>query len=405
MTLSMHGARMIDGTGADPIEDPVITIDGERISSIGKGARADETLDLEGLTLLPGLIDAHTHFGLVDMSDGGQSEAPAVIAAKIFRVVERALDQGFTTCRDAGGIDGGVARAVEEGLIRGPRILPCGPMHRQTGGHGELRAPFDHRPALAIPGLVRPSRTVDGPDEMRQAVREAFRFGATQIKVCVSGGVVSMTDSIWDAQLTVHELRAAVEEAEARGTYVMAHAHNVRGIRNGLEAGVHCFEHASFLDEETAELIAEAGAVIVPTFVVLQVMIDRWREWGVPEHSLSRARLVFEGMQKAVRIAADAGITIGSGSDLLGTEQTERGREIALKAEILGAMGAIVSATKNNAQILGISEDVGTLTEGMRADIIAVDGDPLEEPDLFEDESRIRVVVKNGRMVKDIRNL
>jgi len=337
------------------------------------------------------------------MSEEGKTEAAAIVAAKIFAVCARTLDQGFTTVRDAGGIDGGVARAVRDGLIRGPRIFPAGPLHCQTGGHGDGRAPFDHRATPTLPGLMQSPRPVDGPDDMRRAVREAFRSGATQIKVCVSGGVVSHTDSMEDAQLTVAELRAAVEEAAARDSYVMAHAHTVRGIRNGLEAGVHCFEHASFLDEETAHLIAQAGAVIVPTLAVLHFFTEQWESWGVAEHTVERARRAYESMQKAVRIAADAGIAIGSGSDLLGDIQGGRGIEIALKAKILDPMTALVSATRTNAEIMGISDECGTIADGLRADLVAVDGDPLEEPGLFEDESRIVVVIQGGRIVKDLR--
>src|SRR5262249_16300847 len=152
--------------------------------------------------------------------------------------------------RDTGGIDGGVATAVEMGLVRGPRILPSGPLICQTGGHGDDRNPFGLHPHdhAGVPGLGQVSLPCDGPDEVRLAARTVLRGGASQVKVCVSGGVVSLTDRIEDAQFTVEELMAAVQEADARETYVTAHAHNVRGIRNGLDAGVSCFEHGTFLD-------------------------------------------------------------------------------------------------------------------------------------------------------------
>ena len=258
MGLLLDGCTVIDGIDPEP-RAAAVAIDGERIESVGaapSGSRAAEVIDVAGLTVMPGLIDAHSHFGLVTMTE--YDMAPALVAARIFRNCELALHAGFTTVRDTGGIDGGVATAVRLGLIDGPRILPSGPVLSQTGGHGDhspvfaFDDPLHHHPSHGLPGLAPIALTCDGPDEVRLAARKAFKYGATQIKVCVSGGVTSLTDRIEDAQFSVEELKAAVEEADARDTYVTAHAHNVRGIRNGLEAGIECFEHGSFLDEATA---------------------------------------------------------------------------------------------------------------------------------------------------------
>src|SRR3954469_3755279 len=167
----------------------------------------------------------------------------------------------------------------------------------------------------------------DGPDEVRIAARNAFRRGATQIKVCTSGGVVSLTDSLEDTQFTVEELRAAVEEAQARGTYVTAHAHNVRSILNGLEAGLECFEHGTFLDEATAARMAAAGAALVPTMTVLNQMLSKWQEWQIPESVLPRLHGVGDAMAESVKLAAAARVLIGSGTDILGPGQDGRGEE------------------------------------------------------------------------------
>lgn len=402
MTLVLRGARLVDGTGADPRPDTTVVVEGERIFRVG-GSSAERAEDLSGLTLLPGLIDAHTHLGLVDLSAEGIRAPAAVIAAKIFRICDTTLDHGFTTVRDVGGVDGGLARAVELGLVRGPRIFPSGPIICQTGGHGDMRSPFDHHHAPKHPGLAHLAEIVDGPEGVRLAAREAFRHGATQIKVCVSGGVVSLSDDLEDTQLTVPELRSAVEEAAARQTYVTAHAHNVRGMRNGLTAGVKCFEHATFLDQETAQLIARAGAVIVPTLAVCHLMHSEWEEWGIPEESLERVQGVEDSMGHAIKLALDAGIKVGSGSDLLGPKQDRRGLEILLKARIMGPMGALVSATRTNAEIMGIADETGTVTEGKVADLVAFDGDPIADPEMFDDPSRVVLVVQRGRIVKDTR--
>jgi len=218
---------VLDGTGADPTHASVL-IDGEHIRAVGDvpPPRDADVVDLDGLTLLPGLIDAHTHLGLVSVIDPGPVPV-AVAAAQIFQNVELALLSGHTTVREVGGLDGGVAQAIDAGLIPGPRLLPSGPALCQTGGHGDLGPPFlphDHR-HVGTPGLSQMSVVCDGPDEVRVAARTAFRRGATQLKVCISGGVVSFTDRLEDTQFTVEELRAAVDEARARDTYVTAHAH------------------------------------------------------------------------------------------------------------------------------------------------------------------------------------
>jgi imidazolonepropionase-like amidohydrolase len=409
MTLVLRGGTLIDGTGADPVDDAVVVAEEELLARVGRRASfpadAAEVLDCQGLTLLPGLIDAHSHLGLIAIEAPERIPA-AVAAAHIFRNCELALDAGFTTVRDVAGIDGGVARAVAEGLVRGPRILPSGPILSQTGGHGDHAPSFldaHHYAYQGIAGLSQTNVTCDGPDQVRLAARRAFRHGATQIKVCVSGGVVSFTDRVEDAQLTVAELRAAVEEAEARGSYVTAHAHNVRGILNGLEAGVSCFEHGTFLDEATAQRMAEAGADLVPTFAVLRLLTRRWREWGVPEEMLPRLAGVEDAMAASMKLAVAAGVRVGSGSDILGPRQEHRGLELVIKSELLSPMAAVTSATSTNAAILRQERRVGQLAEGLLADAIAVDGDPLTEPSLFDDPDRIVLVVKGGQVVKDHR--
>lgn len=405
MALVIRGGAIVDGTGADPEAGDVVA-DANLLTSVGPAAKpgsADTVIEADGCTVLPGLIDAHTHFGLVNLG-AGDPPPLAVTAARIFRNCDIAINEGFTTARDCGGVDGGLARAIELGMIAGPRLFPSGPILCQTGGHGDFTPPFsNHSHVDAAPGLVQSSLVCDGPEEVRVGARTAFRRGATQIKVCVSGGVVSLTDRIEDTQFTVEELKAAVEEADARETYVTAHAHNVRGIRNGLEAGVRCFEHGTYLDAETATAIAEAGARLVPTLAVAHLMADEWEAWGLPKHVAARIEGIEEAMTGAVKLAYDAGVVMGSGSDLIGPEQRRRGLEIVLKARIIGAMEAIVSATQTNARILGADDRLGTLEPGKLADLIVVNGDPLAEPELFDDADRIVLVVKNGEVVKDSR--
>jgi len=404
MSLLVTGGTLIDGTGADP-RAADITIESGRIGEVGAvQAKADQVVDVTGLTVLPGLIDLHTHMGLVAMGDE-ESMPPAVTAAHLFRNAELCLLSGHTTAREVAGADGGLRQAIDAGLIPGPRLFPSGPILCQSGGHGDMAPPFfahhhTHRPG--VPGLSQAALVCDGPDEVRIAARTAFRRGATQIKVCTSGGVVSLTDSLEDTQFTVEELRAAVLEAQARGTYVTAHAHNARAIINGLDAGLECFEHGTFLDEATAARMAAAGAALVPTFTVLRQMTEKWQDWFVPESVLPRLEGASEAMAASVKLAAAAGVLIGSGTDILGSGQDGRGEELAIKASILGPMAAIVSATSDSAKILR-RPDLGVLRPGAVGDLIAVDFDPLTEPQLWDNPNRVVIVIKEGQVVKDQR--
>ena len=324
----------------------------------------------------------------------------AVLAAQIFGNASRMIDAGFTTARDVGGADGGLAQAIDLGLIRGPRLLPSGPVLCQTGGHGDFGPPF-HPHMHGIPGLADGTIVCDGPEEVRRAARTALRRGATQLKVCVSGGVLSHSDSLEDSQFTVEELRAAVEEAAARRTYVTAHAHTVGGIRNGLSAGIACFEHGTFLDEETVSAMASAGVALVPTLAVLRVAVERWREMDIPEEMLPRFDGVEDAMNASIKLAHAAGVPIGSGSDLFGPAQDRWGLELALKARLLGPMEAIVSATGTNARIIR-RPDIGTIETGKLADLVAVRGNPLDDPELFDDAANVTLVIKGGRVMKSL---
>ena len=403
MSFTLRGATLIDGTGTDPLRAHAVTIDGDRITRVGTVERGGSQVELDGLTLLPGLIDAHTHLGSVPGTRAGAGATPAAeIAAQIFRNCELALDAGFTTCRETGGVDWGIVRAVDQGQVRGPRILSSGPAIAQDGGHGTLMAPFsDCVCPLDMPGLVNGKAVCDCPDAVRLAARRAFRRGATQLKLMATGGVVSLTDELTDTQLTVDEIRAAVAEAEARKTYVTIHAHNCGGIRNGVLAGVRCVEHGTYLDEETAVLMSSHGVALVPTFTVVDLMPSRWRDWGLPELVVPRLEGVEEAMASALMLARALRVDVGSGSDLLGLEQERRGRELVIRARLEDPMRAIVSATSANARILGQGHAIGTVEPGKLADLIAIEGDPLAEPELFDRPDRVVLVIKAGRVVKD----
>ncbi|MDQ6781637.1 MAG: amidohydrolase family protein [Candidatus Eremiobacteraeota bacterium] len=410
MNIILLGADVIDGIAGEPFKRHSIAIEGNSISAFSKQSAARhqdaETIDLSGMTVLPGLIDAHAHLAMVyDFSaeaDNGLFSA-AEIAAWTFENCGLCLDAGFTTVRDMCGADGGLTRAIDSGAVRGPRVYPSAAAIVQTGGHGNLAGPFcHHNYSLDIPGLVQMIALCDGPDAVRKQARTNFRRGATQLKVFISGGVVSTTDRLEDTQLTIEELAAAVHEARARDTYVAGHAHNVRAIRNGLAAGLECFEHGTMLDEATAQAIAKAGAALDPTLAVCHLMSRDWRQMGLTETIAARVAGCEASMTDAVRIAESARVLMGSGSDLLGRRQNRRGLELTLKARILSPMRAIQCATANNAKIMRLDGRLGSIAPGKLADIIAINGDPLSEPELFDDPARVVLVIKDGVIVKNL---
>ncbi|GAA1005205.1 peptidase M38 [Acrocarpospora pleiomorpha] len=413
MGYTVRAGTLFDATRDEPERNVIIAVQGERFGTISPrpahpGPGDDRDLDLSGYFVLPGLIDAHTHLGqalpVAAIRDEGLLSV-AGIAAGIFRNCGLCLDAGVTTARDLAGLDGGIVQAVDAGLLRGPRIFPSGPALAQTGGHGSGHTPYRMTDAaLCIPGLFQRALVCDGADSVRLAARTALRRGATQLKVYGSGGVVSFADGPGDVHFTVDELRAAVEEAEARDTYVTSHAHNVEAIRRGLAAGIRCFEHGTYLDEPAAQLMARHGAALVPTFMVVAVMRERRDAWGLSAEVLDKLAGVGEAMANALRLARAAGVRIGSGSDLLGAEQAGRALEIELKSRVIGFKEALRAATLGNAQIMGIDGDLGSVEPGKLADLIAVDGDPLADPAVLSDPDRVKLVMKAGQVVKDIRS-
>jgi imidazolonepropionase-like amidohydrolase len=406
MTLLLQNATLINGTGAEPRPGVSVLVEDGRIARIAPAGALTkppdaEVIECSGRFVLPGLTDAHVHFGATE-ADGRATRPLAAYALKVAAFIEETLDQGFTTVRDAGGLDPAWAQVVAKGLLRGPRILPSGAFLSQTGGHGDWRAPHQDTIESGIGGLVAGFVICDGPEEVRKAARDQLRRGATQIKVMASGGAASPTDPIDATQFTVEELRAAVDEARVRDTYVLAHAYHPKSIANCLEAGVQSIEHGNLLDEATARRMASEGAFLVPTLITYEVLSERGEVLGMAKSNVEKIRYVGASGEESVRIAMEVGVRIGSGSDLLGEPMREKARELVLQARVMGAMGAIVAATKTNAELFGMADRIGTVEERKQADLIVVDGDPLADIGVLADALRVRVVVKEGEVVKGL---
>jgi imidazolonepropionase-like amidohydrolase len=407
-TTLLTNAYLADCTGNEPRERASVVVEGERISEVrfgdpGPTGGHEAILDCAGMTLMPGLTDAHVHIGAVDVNilDQHREHPSNLVALMMARNLEDTLWQGFTTVRDAGGTDWSFKAAVERGIVEGPRLLVSDRPLSQTGGHGDFRRASERQsPEIFCPTAGMRSVVCDGADEVRRAAREQIRLGADQIKVMASGGAMSPADELSATQYALEELRAAVEEAEAARTYVMAHAYNDQSVRNCLESGVRSIEHGNLIDEETARLIAQAGAYLVPTLVTYQALSEEGKSYNVPENVIRKIDEARELGIRALRFAYEAGVRIASGSDLLGPLQDRKARELEIKTEVLNPMESLISATKTNASLFGMEDEIGTVEEGKLADLLVVDGNPLENIAVLQKKSNLKVIMKGGKTFK-----
>lgn len=357
-------------------------------------------LDARGGFVLPGLIDCHVHVLAFSGNLTAVADAPPTYAtAGAIRNMGAMLDRGFTTVRDTGGADYGLARAREQGLVRGPRLFYGGKALSQTGGHGDKRT-VEQNHVDSHPCCSGTGRVVDGIDDMRRAVREELRRGAHHLKLHASGGVSSLGDRIGSTQYSMDELRAAVEEAEAAGRYVTVHAYPPYAINRALEAGVHCVEHGNLLDDRTIELLLERQAFLVPTLVTYFALRQEGREHGLPQASWEKVGEVLDDGLGALERASHAGVRLAYGSDLLGGMQRRQNEEFRIRSQVQRPLDVIRAATTNAAELIGMSGQLGTLAPGAHADLVVVDEDPLADVTVLADPGNIRTVVQGATVVR-----
>ena len=397
-------ARLIDGSGNEPVENGCIVIDGPKIIHTGKDDRKmtarhpfADVVDLKGMTLMPGLIDAHVHLSL----HGSPSyfnemimESPTLAALKAVKKVTRIIESGFTTIRtmgDKGQLDIAMKTAITEGDIIGPRIRASGNCLTITGGHGDMFPAH-----VNIQGM---GRIVDGPVETRKAAREQIKAGADNIKLMATGGGMSPGPPTV-SQLTIEEMRAAVEEALKYGKTSAAHAIGADGIKNALRAGVRTIEHGSFLDEEGIDLLLANDAYLVPTLAAFKT-IKYGKGGGVPEYTIEKVQYFQTVHTKNLKKAMAAGVKIVVGTDA-GTPfnyHGESGYELECLVENgFTEMQAIQSATKTAAEAL-MMHDLGTLEKGKVADFIVVDGNPLRDIKILQNLEKVKMVYKEGQLL------
>lgn len=396
----LANGQVFDGTGA-PLRAADVAVEGDRIVEIGTGLTGDRLVDLSGSTVMPGLIDAHVHVALGSIDLMKNLNTPFSYNFYLAeRNLRRTLDLGITTARDASGADLGMQRALEDGLIDGPALHISIIALSQTGGHGDHTSPSGNCPEVLISYPGRPPGVVDGVDQIRIRVRELIREGANAIKVNTSGGVFSPRDDPRHAHFTDEELHVMVAEAERAGIYVMAHAHGTDGIKNAIRAGIRSIEHGTQLDDEAIELMLANGTWLVPTLGVGQFIIDAVEGGAsVPAGIAEKARASVAMRSDSFRRAVDAGVKIAMGSDSAGESHGNNLIELRLMHEHgMSPLQVLHAATGSAAELLQISSDVGTLGPGMRADLLVVNGDPL---DFARYPANRQAVFRNGLQVRE----
>ncbi len=406
----IEGADLLDLGSGQVHPATSVRVEADRIVEVSEsGVRLDAPdhvvrLDAGGRTLLPGFIDAHVHAAITTMDLAAMGRrSPTRIGIEAKAILERMLRRGFTTVRDAGGLDAGLKEAVEAGLISGPRVFRSGRVLSQTGGHGDTSPPNPgselHLCACSI-HTTGFAHVADGPDAVRRAVREELKSGADQIKVMAGGGVATPSDPIDMVQYTEPEIRAAVEEAAKRRTYAFAHAYVPDAIIQAVRAGVRSIEHGNLLDAEAAAVMAEHDCYLVPTLVVYDQIAEFGRQLNFPAASMAKLDAVLTAGLDAIDTAVNAGVRIGFGTDLLGETHDAESKEFQLRAQVQSPLDVLRSATVVNAELLGRTGEIGIVAPGASADLLLVDGDPLADISLTGGQGdHLDLIIRAGEII------
>lgn len=397
-SLLLRNGLVLDVANGSYDEADIRIVDG-RIAEVSTGLSAGSgpAVNLNGAYVLPGLIDAHVHViaataHLADLREWH----PSYVAYHAARAMSCMLDRGFTTVRDTGGADFGIAAAQAEGLIRGPRLMFAGRAISQTGGHGDDRTPGQNSMDDCCAGL---SQIADGVDQVRLAARNELRRGATHLKVMASGGVASPTDRVDSTGYSMEELRAVVEEAAAANRYVAAHAYTARAVNRALEAGVRSIEHGNLIDQSSIDLFLKNDAFVVMNLVTYWALQAEGRENGLSDTSWRKVADVLEGGYQALELAARSGVQIAYGSDLLGGMRKHQSKEFEIRADFQSAIEIIRSATTVGAKLLNMSGEIGCISAGAHADLIVVERNPLDDVRVLAAPEKFDLVVSAGEIV------
>ncbi|AVJ30215.1 metal-dependent hydrolase family protein [Achromobacter spanius] len=381
------------------VEDGVIT----RIGADATAPADAQVVDAKGMTLMPGMIDCHVHVVASSFNLGRVAALPNALALlRALPIMQGMLDRGFTSVRDAGGADWALAQAVLDGTVDGPRLFCSGKALSQTGGHGDFRPRNDELdPCPCSVKIGNIGRVVDGVDNCRLAVREEILKGATQIKVMASGGVASPNDPIQNLGFSEAELIAIVEEASNANTYVMAHAYTPRAITRAVRCGVRTIEHGNLVDHEAAQVMKEHGAYMVPTLITYEGLANDGERYGLPLDSVKKIATVRTQGLAALEILDEVGVKMGYGSDLLGETHYMQSDELVLRSRVLGNAKVIQQATLIGAEILNQEGLLGEVCEGAYADLLLIDGNPLDDIELLTKPDSIKLIMNRGLLHKN----
>lgn len=405
--IVFRNAAVLDAQAPHRREGCDVVVENDTIREVSErpvSLQGAAVIDVGGRTLMPGLIDCHVHTIATMLNLGANAAQPnAIITLKSASILRGMLDRGFTTVRDAGGADYALALAVESGVVPGPRMFVAGRALSQTGGHGDFRGRWDERePCLCCRRAGALARLVDGVDNVRKAVREEIKAGAHQIKIMASGGVASPTDPIAFFGYSEDELRAIVAEAAGAQTYVMAHAYTPAAIDRAVRCGVRTIEHGNLVDEETARLMAAKGAYAVPTLITYDALAQYGEELGLPRESVEKIEAVRKSGLESLEIFKRAGVKMGFGTDLLGELHVHQSTEFSIRAKVLSPHEVICAATSVAAEILRMDGRLGVIAPGAIADVLVVDGDPLKNIGLLEQQGKhLDVIMKAGAFAKN----
>ncbi|NSY46588.1 amidohydrolase family protein (plasmid) [Agrobacterium tumefaciens] len=403
--IIFENARIVDGTVDRPSEPVQVLVEGGSIREVEKNiaSASAQRIDLSGKTLMPGLIDAHVHV-VASTADLGQNGMlpDALVTVRAFKIMGEMLARGFTTVRDVGGATSGLVAATLEAAWPTPRLNISGKALAQTGGHCDYRGPYnDDQTRTRGFALGALGRICDGVPDVRKAAREELKSGANFIKIMANGGVSSPTDPIHFLGFSREEILAVVEEAENAGTYVSAHLYTDQAIRRAVECGVHSLEHCNLIGSETAKFAAEKGAFAVPTLVTYDKLSSEGAAMGLPAASIAKVDDVRLAGMESLTIMREAGLQMAYGSDLLGGMHVYQSEEFVIRGRVLPAVEVIASATHIAARLLRMEGRIGAVSPGAYADLIVVDGNPLEDLTLLTHQGAyMPMIMKAGVFIK-----